>query len=448
MASSSNSRLASGRPLTSQAREIIFNVVEYLRKQKKEYNLSYNIAASTSEATGVSQATVYKILKEAKKSSTSGCAKKLFSTPKGKSQARKKKIEVDSFTDSAIRRKVHEFYAVKKVSPSIKSLVQSLKEDGVIQCEREYLRQRLKKLGFQWTRCQSNRRLLIERSDIVAWRIRYLSDINKYRRECKNIVYIDETYVQASHSVSSCWQSPEEVGITTKIGKGNRLIIVHGGGEAGFVNNALLIFKSSSTSGDYHSSMNFNNFGKWLSEKLLPNLPNSSVIVMDNAKYHSVEKDKRPTSGSLKQEIIDWLVNHGVTIDFKLTKSQLLEKVNTVNSEKTFIVDEIIRAKSHIPLRLPPYHPDLNPIELVWGDIKGEIARNCSGLSLDEKKICFEKMADNFTIDKWKKCCEHTKKIEEQYWLTDHIMDEEVDKLIISVGEDSDSSTSEDSEDE
>ena len=45
-------------------------------------------------------------------------------------------------------------------------------------------------------------------------------------------------YVQSENSVSTCWQSSEEVGITMKTGKGNRLIIVHSGGEAGFVNNA------------------------------------------------------------------------------------------------------------------------------------------------------------------------------------------------------------------
>ena len=65
---------------------------------------------------------------------------------------------------------------------------------------------------------------------------------------------LTKIYVQASHSVSSCWQSSEEVRITMKTGKGNRFIIVHGGGEASFVINALLIFTFLSTSGDYHMS--------------------------------------------------------------------------------------------------------------------------------------------------------------------------------------------------
>ena len=63
--------------------------------------------------------------------------------------------------------------------------------------------------------------------------------------------------------------------------------------------------------------MNFYNFSKWLLE---PNFPKSSVIVIDSAKY-CVESGKRPTLGSLKEEIIDWVVNHGVKIDFTLIKS-------------------------------------------------------------------------------------------------------------------------------
>ena len=43
--------------------------------KKKKYNLGYNVAASTSEVTGVPQATVYNSLKEGKKLSISRCVK-------------------------------------------------------------------------------------------------------------------------------------------------------------------------------------------------------------------------------------------------------------------------------------------------------------------------------------------------------------------------------------
>lgn len=37
---------------------------------------------------------------------------------------------------------------------------------------------------------------------------------------------------------------------------------------------------------DYHGKMNFVNFGKWDQENLLPNLPENSLIAMNNALYH------------------------------------------------------------------------------------------------------------------------------------------------------------------
>ena len=88
-----------------------------------------------------------------------------------------------------------------------------------------------------WKKCQSQRKLLIEKPEIAAWRAKYLRKIRKYRREKRDIVYLDKTYFHVSHTVRSCWQSQDEIGVTSAIGKGLRLIIAHAEGEAGFVEN-------------------------------------------------------------------------------------------------------------------------------------------------------------------------------------------------------------------
>jgi hypothetical protein len=41
---------------------------------------------------------------------------------------------------------------------------------------------------------------------------------------------------------------------------------------------------------------------------------------------------------------------------------------------KNTVVNEIMMKNGHLPHCLPPYHPDLNPIKLVWGEIKGKVA--------------------------------------------------------------------------
>lgn len=51
-------------------------------------------------------------------------------------------------------------------------------------------------------------------------------------------------------------------------------------------------FTSANTIGDYHSEMDANNFTKYIQEKLIPNLPTNSILVLDNAPYHSRQIDK------------------------------------------------------------------------------------------------------------------------------------------------------------
>lgn len=106
-------------------------------------------------------------------------------------------------------------------------------------------------------------------------------------------MFLDERYIHASYSVKKCWQTIDEAGVLISDSLGARWIIVHAGGEMGFIPNAQLIFKSQSKSGDYHDDMNKTNFIKWLQEKLIPNLPPNSLIVMDNAPYHTVKVNKR-----------------------------------------------------------------------------------------------------------------------------------------------------------
>lgn len=87
--------------------------------------------------------------------------------------------------------------------------------------------------------------------------------------------------------------------------------MIHAGSKNGFIQNAGLVFKAGQCSGDYHGQMNRENFIKWLTEKLLPNIPENSVVVLDNAPYHSVQADKVPTKSSLKKDMVAWLSKNG-----------------------------------------------------------------------------------------------------------------------------------------
>ncbi|CAG4943652.1 unnamed protein product [Parnassius apollo] len=422
-----------GPPIPRQVKNIIYNVHSFFLRRKgdkecMEHKYNMNINKLVAEATGVSARTVMRIVAEGNSSlQTSEIAK--FSSPR-KTKEIKKRIQIDDFDMGVIRRKIHQFYTSDKKIPSIRKLLAVLKEDGIVNCGCTYLRQLLHKMGYLFKKCKSKRHILIERPSIAEWRVRYLRAIRKHRNENRNIYYLDETYVNSSHTSNMCWQSESEPGIYADIGKGRRLVIVHGGSRDGLVNGALTIFKSDSKCGDYHGDMNATNFHNWVSHKLKNKLAPNSVVVMDNASYHCVQVKKKPTMSSLKRDMQDWLRERNVEFTPDNTKSQ---------SEKIYVIDEILKASGHIVLRLPPYHPDLNPIELVWADIKNNLATNYINTSLDDKIPIITKLFSEFTPGRWQKCDDHVQKIENQYWDHDMRFDNVIDELIINLGNDSDS---------
>lgn len=88
---------------------------------------------------------------------------------------------------------------------------------------------------------------------------------------------------------------------------------------------------------DFRGNMNGDQYLEWWIGKALPSLPSNSVVILDNASYHK-KKDK---SGEFQ------IVTH----------ARRLRKDVTV-------------------LYLPPYSPDLNPIEMMWSDMKQYVRKN------------------------------------------------------------------------
>lgn len=104
----------------------------------------------------------------------------------------------------------------------------------------------------------------------------------------KNVVFLDETWVNKNHQKQKVWTDGTVKSTPNcKIGKGDRLIITHAGSKDGFVPNVLNIFCSNTGQADYHQDMNAEYFEKWFVEQLLVSLEEPSVIIIDNAKYHS-----------------------------------------------------------------------------------------------------------------------------------------------------------------
>jgi hypothetical protein len=56
----------------------------------------------------------------------------------------------------------------------------------------------------------------------------------------------------------------------------------------------------------------------------------------------------------------------------KSKKPELYEIIKSKKQPPIYKVDEFLKIKGHEILRLPPYHCEFNPIELIWGDLKGK----------------------------------------------------------------------------
>ncbi|XP_049808947.1 uncharacterized protein LOC126252124 [Schistocerca nitens] len=197
-------------------------------------------------------------------------------------------------------------------------------------------------------------------------------------------------------------------------GKGKRLIIAHIGSKAGFVEGCLSTFESKK-SGGYHEEICAEIFEKWFQD-VLPRLQENAVIVLDNALYHSRRKEKVTNANSNKHEISEWLKSKNIDFEDGMLKKELLDIVKnhrTVHNE--YAIDEMAKNARKTVLRIPPYHCELNAIELVWPRIKGYVAAKNKTYKMPEVEVLLEEAVRTVTAEDWNKCVLHVlEKVETQ----------------------------------
>ncbi|CAH1975548.1 unnamed protein product [Acanthoscelides obtectus] len=354
-----------------------------------------------------------------------------------------KKWKLDSFTPhqiKSIREIIYNFYMMEKKLPTLKGIRQKILDRGVLsedvaELSISTLSRLLKKIGFKWQKMQDKRKVLCESYDIRAKRIKFLKKIIEFRKEGRNIVYTDETYIHSSHVKDKGWYDGSDKNLKKPISKGQRLIIVHAGGEKGFVQNGLLIFKSGTKTGDYHNEMNSKNFMIWVERQLLPNLPERSVLVVDNASYHNVPIKKNITTATRKAEMINWLETNGIPADPKLTKPELYKIIseNKFRFPIKYRLDELLEKDGHCVLRLPPYHPELNPIEKIWALVKNWVAARNTTFRLPDTEALARQKFEEVTEQEWFNICQHVRKYENELIEKEHLLDEAVENLVFTV---------------
>ena len=407
--------------------------------------LKTEIVEFTANAAGVSVQSVFKILREYKETHE-------LHPPKVYHRQRRVLDNIDDVAKNALRRCIHSFFE-KNEPPTLNKILETVnQEEHLPQLKRSTLSKLINEIGFRYSK-RSRNSVLREKNEIIAWRRRFLREIRKYREEGRKFYFLDETWVNAGHTVSKVWKdttilTPRQAfiqGLTTGLkdptGKGNRIIVLHIGSEDGFVEDGLLCFESKKT-GDYHEEMTGEVFEHWFSN-ILGRLDEHSVIVMDNASYHSRKTEKIPNTGTKKAEIQAWLTSRSIAYEEDMVRAELLQLVRQAAVMPTYVVDEMAKEHGHLVLRLPPYHCEFNPIELIWAQIKGEVARKNTTFKMKDLHSLFEQAVVNVSAENWKNAIRHAQGEEEKMWQLDTVMDIAVEPLIIHLGNDSSSSDSE-----
>nr|CAH7738719.1 unnamed protein product [Callosobruchus chinensis] len=94
-----------------------------------------------------------------------------------------------------------------------------------------------------------------------------------------------------------------------------------------------------------------------------------------------------------KNDMKEWLRQRNIPFSEEMLKAELYSLIKTYKSRyKTYEIDKIMTEAGHFVLRLPPYHPHLNPIELVWSSLKQYVAER--NVDFNFKHV--EKYGDEF----------------------------------------------------
>ena len=99
-------------------------------------------------------------------------------------------------------------------------------------------------------------------------------------------------------------------------------------------------------------------------------------------------------------------------------KPELVEILAKIAPEPIFAVDEIATAHGHKVLRTPPYHPELQPIEICWGVAKNHVARNCD-FTMNNLTQQLENGFSKVSAETCTKIITKVRKVEDEFWATD-----------------------------
>ncbi|XP_068224656.1 uncharacterized protein [Palaemon carinicauda] len=156
---------------------------------------------------------------------------------------------------------------------------------------------------------------------------------------------------------------------------------------------------------------------------------------MDNASYHSVIIDKAPTISDRKHIIKEWLIKKGETPTDDLRKSEPLEMVKSSSSriEKYYVIDKMGRENGHRIVRLPSYHCQYNPNELIWGQVKRYIAKK-KAFKMASLKPLLQEALQQVSKQNWSNAVKYMRNLQRKDCELEDVAEHLLDSFVIIIG--------------
>jgi transposase len=411
-----------GKPLSSEVKKFIVSVKQYFDRNKADFGQTELSSQMTADALSIGVATVNRVIAEYNKD-----PRLLDKAPQTRGRP---SYSISASHETAVRNFIREANQEGR-HITLDMISDFLNERDTDQSfHAATLARTLDRWGFTFGKGTRSQHLK-EKDYVIAARHRYLrkkisnrSSVEK-GKTLRPEVYLDESYVNKNHSNDLIWYYGEDGPWVQKpTGKGERLIIMNAITINGWVPGAKLVFKSTKKTGDYHGQMNWELFRKWFTEMLIPNIPDNSLIIMDNAPYHNtLSLNSAPVSTCSKAKIRAWLEANKVPCREDSLKSELVEILKKLAPEPIFAIDEIAQELGHEVMRTPPYHPELQPIETCWGVVKNHVARTCD-FTMSNLMEQLDRGFNKVTAHTCLEIVQEINKIEDEFWKEDLDADE------------------------
>lgn len=299
---------------------------------------------------------------------------------------------------------------------------------------------------------------LREDPDNIQRRALYLKFFFQYETEGRYFAYMDETWINQNLVPTKCWtDGTSDCEADVPPGKGPRWIVIGAGGESGWIPNTFSMWKGNVLSEDYHSEMNGEVYQQWFCTRLLPNLPPNACVVIDRAPYHTLltAESKGARSTFNRPQLASWLVSHHATDeDGHILSEEELLSVETVTPAEgggtrkrkgwskqalyalaqsmkprpQYMVHEwakrfnVEHGTNITVLILPVAHPALNPIELIWTQLKQFVRQSNHEHDMAKiRELALQKQAQ-LGADAWKAVCEHSRRYAVEQWRADELI--------------------------